>query len=158
MDINICISVLDDEEKVLRTLDETFKEEGITNYRLYTDEKRFLGDADENINMAIIDYALGGELNGVEVCRLLLEKSPHCLVIIITGQGDPDVIIDFMNSGAWRYVRKWPPDYPKQIVQFIRDGAKEIRRDMAYYSMLVEQYKQRTEHGDITGLLGRHTE
>lgn len=146
LNINIVTYVLDDQEMVLQLIEREFYNEGISHYQLFSNETEFLDAITENVHIAVIDYMLSSiDMTGLDVCKKLLEKNPRCLVIIMSGQSDMDVVIDFMNSGAWKYVRKYEKNYLHKVTDFIKQGVKEISADLDFYKSLLEKYKEKID-------------
>jgi signal transduction histidine kinase len=56
-------------------------------------------------DICIIDYRLG-ILTGLDLLRFIHEKNPHLPVILFTGQGDSEVDMQAMKSGASDYLVK----------------------------------------------------
>lgn len=147
--IKIMTYVLDDQEMVLQLIGQAFKKAGITDYRLFSNENEFLEGINDNVHIAVVDYLMDSkEITGIEICKLLLERNPRCYVIIMSGQGSIEVVIDMMNSGAKKYVPKWRPNYAILVAEFVNEAAEIIKRDMEYYTLLVNKAKAFKESTD----------
>jgi putative methionine-R-sulfoxide reductase with GAF domain/nitrogen-specific signal transduction histidine kinase len=59
-----------------------------------------------SFDLAIIDYSLEGQRNGVELLRRLHQSEPHLPVIIITGVGDRKISQEALRAGAFWYLDK----------------------------------------------------
>ncbi|HYH15591.1 MAG TPA: response regulator [Flavisolibacter sp.] len=137
--INIATFVLDDNEMVLKLIDQAFKRVGILNYKTFQDEIEFLTAIHDDVHIAVIDYSLKGEVNGLQVAVKLLEENPRCYVIIMSNQDDNKVIIEFMNAGAWKYVQK-EGNYILEVVGFVQKAATLIKKDIEFYTSLIEKH------------------
>lgn len=140
--LKVMIHVLDDQEMVLRLIERAFLNEGIKEYQLFSSEAEFIDAANDDVHIAVIDYMLTGEHTGLDVCKLLLDKNPRCHVIIMSGNADADVIIDFMNSGAWKYVKKWERNYTGLVVEYVKEATKNIQKDLEFYTTLINKYNE----------------
>lgn len=140
--LNVAIFVLDDHQHVLDLIDKVFQQKKIQNYHLFSDEIKFLKDLNEDVHIAVIDYMLKGEHTGLDVCKLLLQRNPQCHVIIMSAQSDFDIVIDFMNSGAWRYVAKQKGDYLNKIVEFVNEAYKNIEQDLDFFTKLLRKQSE----------------
>ena len=58
-----------------------------------------------NPNILIVDYLMPG-MNGIEFLEYLNREKRNIPVIMITGQGDENIAIQAMKSGAWDYLVK----------------------------------------------------
>lgn len=155
--VNIVTFVLDDHPLVLTVIDNEFKKAGIDNYRLFDNPEQFLSQMNENVHIAVIDYLLGDSaMNGVEVCKKLLEKNPRCYIIIMSGQVSIDVVIDMLNAGAKKYVAKWKKNYESEVVEFVRTGIKTIERDLEYYGILLQKLSTLNEDKNDGAAIGHN--
>lgn len=104
--LKIEIFVIDDDESIIEVIDIIFKMNGIQNYRLFTDPYELLKNLNDNVHICIVDYKLNG-MNGLELIKEVVKRNRHCLFIMLSGQTDNKVIIEYMNSvfGS-RYVEK----------------------------------------------------
>jgi response regulator of citrate/malate metabolism len=73
---------------------------------------------------------LNEKLTGLDVMKIVLAKNTECFVIIISGQQDPDVVADFLNGGAWKYVNKNNPKFLNIMVDFILLAIKEYEKQL----------------------------
>ncbi len=141
--INIMVFILDDDKDILELIDHKFKEEKIINYRLFYECSDFLSQLTDNVNLAIIDYRMPDcALNGIEITKKVLERNRMCHVIILSGIDSNDVIIEFMNSGAWRYVQKSKRDFLDKLAHHVKEGLENIKRDIEYLSKLMAKEKE----------------
>jgi len=137
--INIMTYVLDDNQTVVKLIEQAFKNVGILNYRTFQDEIEFLTCLNDDVHVAVIDYVLKGEINGLQVAVKLLEENPRCYVIIMSSQESNKVIIEFMNAGAWKYVQK-EGNYILEVVSYVQKAAQLIKKDIEFYTTLIEKY------------------
>lgn len=104
--LRIEIFAIDDDESIIEVIDIIFKMNGIQNYRLFSDPYELLENLNENVHIVIVDYKLNG-MNGLELIKEIVKRNRHCWFIMLSGQSDKRVIIEYMNSvfGS-RYVEK----------------------------------------------------
>lgn len=56
-------------------------------------------------HLALVDTGLPG-MSGISLCRLIVNRSPQTVVIMISGNTDPQSIDEAMKAGATEYVTK----------------------------------------------------
>lgn len=150
--VNIMTHVLDDHPMVLKVIERCFEKVGIKKYKLFQKADDFLKASDETCHIAVIDYLLNtSDLTGVDVCKKLIEKNPRCYVIIMSGQGSIEVVIDMLNSGAKKYVPKWEANYEMKVAEFVQEGIQIIKRDLEYYQLLLSKIKPLENAENTTG-------
>jgi len=100
------ILIVDDEEPVRASLARVLEREG---YRVHSAEN---GEAalavlkEEPIQLVISDHSMP-QMTGVELLKLVRERYPHILRIMLTGDPNPEVIIRSINEGeVYRFIRK----------------------------------------------------
>jgi len=100
------ILVVDDEESVRVSLSAVLEREG---YKVLTAEGgeeglRLLKD--NPIQLVITDYNMPG-MNGVEFLKLVRERNPSAMRMMLTGDPDPQIIIRSINEGeVYRFIKK----------------------------------------------------
>ncbi|MFC1563169.1 response regulator [candidate division KSB1 bacterium] len=121
---------VDDEENVLKSLKRLFHEE---KYEIYTANNGLEGiKLLERLEFSLIlsDYRMP-ELNGVDFLRLVKEKSPYCIRMILTGIPDVSVAISAINEGeVYKFINK-PWDDENLKVQ--------IKRAIEHYELVRER-------------------
>ena len=105
MSKQLSILVLDDEPRVLDELEEFLTGK---NYRVLTaglPSAAFAILSEELVNIMILDVKLP-EMNGLEVLKEVKANYPEIEVIMISGHGDMDTVIQAMRYGATDYFPK----------------------------------------------------
>jgi two-component system, NtrC family, C4-dicarboxylate transport response regulator DctD len=125
-DINLVTFILEDDEIVQTMITEVFRLNGIQNFQLFTSSADLL--ARESVDICVLDYYLGEKLNGMAVMKIIRERNPDCFVIIMSGQTDCKIIIEFLNAGANKYVDKNRSDHLVQLVQFVQEGIAQAKK------------------------------
>jgi two-component system probable response regulator PhcQ len=100
------ILLVDDEDAVRSSLGSVLEREG---YRVHGAES---GDEglrilkEEPIQLVISDYSMP-RMSGVDFLKLVRERYPHVVRIMLTGDPNPEVIIRSINEGeVYRFIRK----------------------------------------------------
>ncbi len=57
-------------------------------------------------DVAVLDVRLGGESNGIEVCRTIRAQHPETICLILTSFADDRALVDAAEAGAAGYVLK----------------------------------------------------
>jgi DNA-binding NarL/FixJ family response regulator len=150
--LNILTYVLDDHADTLENIEEVFKINNFSGCKFFTDSDEFisaLGTTDgtdygqqmhairENAHIVIIDYWLKGERNGLDICKMIIKEYPRCFLIIMSSQVDQRVTVDFMNSGADRYVMKSDADWLEYLIKFVKEGMDVVQEELNYYFELL---------------------
>ena len=102
---NLNILILDDEPGIRNELKDFFD---LYDYNVFTAEipsKAFLILEKNNIDVLILDIQLP-EMNGIEVLKKVKNEHPEIEVIMITGHGDQDCIIESLRFGAFDFFKK----------------------------------------------------
>ena len=66
---------------------------------------------ENSYNIILLDYMLP-DGSGIDLLKIIKAKYPLAAVIVITASNDKEVIVNFMNSGAFAYLEK-PLDYTR---------------------------------------------
>ena len=81
---------------------------------------------DGPLDLAIVDYVLGGE-DGLEVMGDLRQLQPGCLRVLMTGQQDFPMVVEAINRGEIvRVLRK--PFQPNQLTSLLREAFQSAQR------------------------------
>ena len=147
--INIMTHALDDSPVILKLIEKAFENAGINQYRLFAKEQEFIDAINEDVHIAVIDYMLGGPLTGLDVLRILIDKNPRCYVIIMSGQEEKKVVVDFLNAGAWKYVDK-TGEFVTEVIGYVQQAATLVKENLTFYHTLLTKVKNR-EDESFTG-------
>jgi len=126
------ILVLDDNIDDLELIGHHFKKNGIVDYKLFTNERLFLKEIDEEVIIVIIDHQIGSVKTGLSVMKDVIEKNPVCYPIVVSGNSDPHIIMEYLNSDAFRYVLKNDSNYLNTIVVFVKQAKQRISKIVNY--------------------------
>lgn len=98
--------VLDDEKPILEVLSLYLESiDGITVYKAGKPSEAFKILATSSVDIAIVDIKLP-EMSGVEVLKKIKQVYPNTEVIMISGHGDMQTVVECMRSGAIDYFSK----------------------------------------------------
>lgn len=89
--------------------------------------------------IVLLDLKMPG-MDGMEVLKLLREKDPSLLVIVITGYATVETAIEAMKQGAYDFISK--PFEPDQLRIVVNRAAEKIR--LTREARKLEQEKART--------------
>ena len=99
------ILVIDDEIRVCEELEEYLTRKNYYVKTAHRPSQAFDILDNEDFDIVILDIKMP-ELNGLEVLKIIKGKFPTIEVIMISGHGDMDVVIEAMQSGAIDFLKK----------------------------------------------------
>ncbi len=76
-----------------------------------------------SFNIILADVGLPG-MSGIELCRRAIEKSPATAVIIISGKGEVELVIEAIEAGAFDFILK-----PFDLSQVMDTVVQALNRD-----------------------------
>lgn len=118
---SVKIAVVDDHPIVIEGMKALFANEA-SSYDLICFDKAlpFLDFLNQNkIDVVLLDIALP-DMNGVEVCKIILEKHPLIKVIALSNQAEQSTILQMLNSGAVGFLLKSVPS--EEILSSIQNA------------------------------------
>lgn len=94
------------------------------------------------VDIVILDYDLGTDLNGLGVLKCINTQHPHIQVIMHTAQKKLDVGIECMKNGAFDYLTK-PLDHNKlfERINKAMEKRKILFLNSLYFDILVHDLK-----------------
>ena len=125
----IDVIVVDDDEAVRDSLTLLLESEGIEAHALASGDELLDGLDRLQHGLILLDIRMPGT-NGLEVLRLLGERAPERVVIMITGHGDVSMAVRAMRLGAVDFIEK--PFVDSRILDAVRTArqtAAERRSD-----------------------------
>lgn len=126
------ILVLDDNKDDLELIGHHFKKHGIIDFKLFSDDESFLKEINEEVIIVIIDHQISAIKNGLGVMKEVVKLNPVCYPIIVSGNDNPRIIMEYLNSDAFRYVLKNDEKYLDTIIIFVRQAKERINRVINY--------------------------
>ncbi len=119
------IVVVDDEEAILETMSFTFMDD--YDVLTTTDAHEALRLVGENqpVHVVITDQRMPG-MTGVELLKIVYERYPETMRVMLTGFADGDATLKAINEGhVYAYISKpWEPDELKQVVRRATEHSK----------------------------------
>jgi len=104
------IFLIDDEPIQNEMLKDFLLENFDFDIRMYDNGEEAIKNLNLSPEIAVLDFHLNAHLqnakNGIEVLKLLKEKSPETYIIMLSGQDKIEVAVDSMKYGAYDYVIK----------------------------------------------------
>lgn len=145
--MNLNILVLDDEEGYRMEISEFLVNNGCQVHKAATPAEAFQIIEKNKIEVAIVDIRLP-EMDGIEVLRRIRSFNPDIEVIMITGHGDMESVINSLRAGAADFLRK-----PFSL----NDIYNSIEKTQKYIRFLSEGQRAATKDEiDDAGLLGSY--
>lgn len=102
---NLKILILDDEERITEKLKYHLEKRDFKVYTANTPNQGFAMLKKEKPGILILDVMLPG-MNGLDMLKQIKADFPSTEVIMISGYGDMDMVIDAMRRGASDFIRK----------------------------------------------------
>ena len=100
------ILVVDDEDSARDSLSAVLEREGYTVLQASDGEEGLALLKERPIQLVLSDQNMPG-MTGVEFLKLVRERHPHILRIMLTGDPDPQTIIRSINEGeVYRFLKK----------------------------------------------------
>jgi len=143
------ILIVEDDEDDAFFIKDILKE-GLGEPAPLIDHYSSIGSSLEQLNpfhydLAMFDYRLG-EINGIELLRNIRKQGCDIPIILFTGQGDQEVAVEAMKSGATDYITKAKLS-AESVTQSIR-YALGLRKEAALRKHAEEKLKK--SHVDLT--------
>jgi DNA-binding NtrC family response regulator len=100
------ILIVDDEDSVRDSLTSVLEREGYTVHQASGGEEGLGILKERQIHLVISDHNMPG-MSGVDFLKLVRERSPDVVRIMLTGDPDPQTIIRSINEGeVYRFIKK----------------------------------------------------
>lgn len=137
--LNILSLVLDDDTEILEIIEGLLKQHGIINYKLFTKYTDLLEQISGGIYVCVLDHFLTGGKTGLDVCKTIKENSKDSYVIVMTGQQDIKVVIDYLNSCADKYIDKNRKDYLDLLIKYMSEGLEIAKNRLEEVEILLQK-------------------
>lgn len=119
------IIYLDDSLDDLELLKRALKKKG-KDLRIFSREEDFNQSVTEKTFAVIIDHNLNSGRTGLDVMRDILAKYPACHPIIVSDNNDGRLIIQYMNSDAFRFVYKNDKGWDGTVVKYVEEAKERL--------------------------------
>ena len=103
--MNIQFLILDDDKSITDKLSRFFKDKSYSVQSAYSSTDALNIIQNENIDIALLDVVLP-DISGITVLKKIKEKQPEAEVIMMSGHGDMDMVIEAMHHGAIDFIKK----------------------------------------------------
>ncbi|MBN2736525.1 MAG: sigma-54-dependent Fis family transcriptional regulator [Spirochaetales bacterium] len=97
--------IIDDNEKICKSLIQNFKQYGYENHYATNSQDAYALIMKHHIDLIILDIVIGEE-NGLEILKNILALNQNIPVIMITGFGTIETAVQSIKMGAFDYVQK----------------------------------------------------
>jgi DNA-binding NtrC family response regulator len=136
------VLIVDDDPTQRRLLQAVVEKSGFSTLQAGDGDSALalaLGAEQDKIHVMLLDLVMPGR-NGMETLEELAKKRPDLPVIVLTGKGSIDAVVQAMKAGARDFVVK--PAAPERIIVSIRNAL-----DMKTLVKEVNRLKKTTEGG-----------
>ena len=119
------VLILDDEPNVLTSLNALLDSETDYNVLAFASSQEALEAIQmHEIDLAIVDYLMPGDLNGIDFLLTLKQKQPFSIRMILTAYADKENVIKAINEvGLFKYLEK--PWNNADLLETIREGLEK---------------------------------
>lgn len=119
------VLILDDEPNVLTSLNALLDSETDYNVLAFVSSQEALEAIQTHeIDLAIVDYLMPGDLNGIDFLLTLKQKQPFSIRMILTAYADKENVIKAINEvGLFKYLEK--PWNNADLLETIREGLEK---------------------------------
>jgi len=100
------IFVVEDDLLYMNLIKRELEKLNYANVRTFATGKECLDGLEERPDIALLDYWLEKDLNGMDVLKKIKKRHPHTQVIFLTASDDVNIAVDTMRNGAYDYLVK----------------------------------------------------
>lgn len=143
------VLIVDDEELVLKSLQRVFRKEGYNMYFASSGEKALEIMEAVPVDLILSDQKMPG-MKGTELLKIVKEKWPNTIRVIISGYADFDAVLSAINEGeVYKFITKpWEDNSLRALVR----RALEQGRVLKVFNKLVERLKSVTPVRDVKSI------
>jgi DNA-binding response OmpR family regulator len=116
------ILVVDDSEAICRALRDLLTMSGYTVRTAPSGERALQILETASIDLVITDLKMSG-ISGIQLLKKIKEKTPALPVVILTGFGDMDSVVEAMRGGVADYLKK-----PFSVNEVLQVTERELKR------------------------------
>lgn len=140
------VLLVDDEVSVLETLGRLLAREPYKLICVDSAEKALGVMASTKVHLLLTDYRMPG-MNGVDLARVVKERSPDTIRIVFSGQADTESVIAAINSGnVYKYlVKSWFREDIRQNIRLALDHYSLLERNRELDAMLAGRNRELSE-------------
>lgn len=147
------VLAIDDDENYLRSVKKILEMYGFSTLTVSNPRNVLEIIQEHDFNAILLDVRMPG-LNGIELFRIIQKDSPLTPVIIVSGQSNIDIAVDFIKNGAYDFLEK-PIDAERLLVTLNNAIKKKelVLEKEAIYSELLENNRIIGESRETNELL-----
>lgn len=140
------ILVVDDEEALRIGVTSFLEDRGYIVFEADNGKSGLEVFTKENPNVILVDLRMP-EKSGLEMLKVITDKSPDTPIIVISGAGLVSDALEALHLGAWDYLMKPIPDMMvlDHAIRNSIDRSNLILENRKYREKLEEEVKKRTE-------------
>jgi DNA-binding NtrC family response regulator len=127
------IHLLDDSRYDLELITKCLEKNKIYDYKSFTNEELFLQELNTNVVVVLIDHLISAGKTGLEIMKEVVERNPICYPIIVSGNENTKVILEYVDNDCFRYILKSDKDYLSKIVKAVKQAEDRIERIKKYF-------------------------
>jgi two-component system, NtrC family, response regulator AtoC len=103
--MNTRILIADDDEVSCELFAETLEDEGFTVEKVTSGDQALARLAETSFDLLIVDVRMPGT-SGLEVTRIMHEKTPNLPIIVMTAFGSIETAVEAIHEGAFDFISK----------------------------------------------------
>jgi DNA-binding response OmpR family regulator len=129
------ILIVDDEETTRRSLADIFRLEGYSVHSVASGEDALACLGVEAVDLMILDLKMPG-MDGLEVLRIVSQRAPDMMVILLTAYGSLESAVEALRHHAFDYLIK--PVSPRQVLDSAERALAQRSERLHKHSLLEE--------------------
>lgn len=135
--INIAIYVLDDDKEVTDLIDDILKSNAQVDYKLFNNIDEFIDALNDNFHICVIDYLLNDAKTALDVINIIKERKINCYTIVMSMSESIQTIINLLNAGVNKYLRKLDKDFETELISCVKEGVNFIHENIEFYKEII---------------------
>lgn len=120
------ILIVEDDVSFSVTLKTFLNRQGFETTEVYTFQKALEKISSSRYDVILTDFRLPDQ-DGIELLKIIKEKSPDSLVILMTAYADIRMAVQAIKFGAYEYVAK--PVNPDELLSYIKNGLRKMAEE-----------------------------
>jgi len=151
MNQKINILIVEDEPAHAEVLAEALEAEGYRVTSAHSGEEALRALEKSSFNLVVTDLKLGGEIDGLDVLRTILQSNQNCETVMITAHSSIETCKIALREGAYDYIEK-PIDLDllRAVVQRAIEKTSLVRENTQLQQKLDEKF-------GFSGVVGQST-
>jgi len=121
----IKLLLIDDEQEFVNVLAKRLAKRNILTTKAYSGKEGIHALRDQHFDVAVLDLKMG-DIDGIEVLKILKIMDPQMPVIMLTGHGSQEAAHDGLEAGAFDYLTK-PYDLHELVGKIFSAVKREAR-------------------------------